>query len=152
MLLVFSRIKSLEHNDSFKSSSIPGRRAHSHWPFLNSSANSPAHLCQRDNDPSGKHFDSLSISSKMRQPINRAVLLNQPLRGKLRVNEKVNSKTLGLSATAISQPMFILQYIARETATVVHLGKSFRWPISYQKQNQNKKVKMRGYNMTMPPY
>lgn len=129
MFLVNSRIKSLVHNDSFKSFSTQGRCAHSHWAFFNSSANSLAHLCQRDNDPSGKHFDSLSISSKQQQPINREVLLNQPRRGKLRVNEKVNSNTLGLSATAISHSMFTLQYVT--TASVVHLRKSFSRLISY---------------------
>lgn len=112
---------------------------------FNSSANPFVSAGQR---PLEQTFWQTPSPSHLRwdRPINGAVLFNQPLCGKLRMNEKVNSKTLGLSATAIRRSMFNLQYITRETATVVHLRKSFCWPISYQKQNEKRKVKMKRYN------
>lgn len=81
------------------------------------------------------------------RPLNGAVLPNQPSMWKIKSEWKVNSKTLGLSATAISRSVFIPQYVTRETAIVVQLRKSFCRPTSYQKQNEKRKVKMRRYQI-----
>lgn len=140
--MVIPRIKSLEHNDSFQScAAIPGRCTHGMFQ----QHCKRVHVSGTTNPRANVLTDSVYIASKMRQTHKRSRPSQSASMWKIKSEWKVNLKTLGLSATAISRSMFIPQYVTRETAIVVHLRKAFCSPTSYQKQNEKRKVKMRRY-------